>query len=166
MTHYTITEQQLNDIVNQSEALKRQIGLLSSIFDESPSDFYIGYNLGHASKSMEVLVFDILNTVNSLRKSDTPTEQPKQSATENSATTIPEKFNTEEGKVYYDFYQQLDEPYKSQAIENYNEGFSFKFATPEKLSTSIINGFSWHYSPEKDEYWQILYDKIQKEQNK
>jgi hypothetical protein len=57
-----------------------------------------------------------------------------------------------------EFFNQLREPEKSQAIANYNEGFDKQ--VPSKLREAVGYGFNWADSPERHIYWENICSNI------
>ena len=56
------------------------------------------------------------------------------------------------------FDNYLPEPYRSQAIENYDEGFSGEYEAL-RIEYALIIGFSWRATPtdQGDEYWRSVH---------
>ena len=54
--------------------------------------------------------------------------------------------------IYFGFYDQLTEPERSQAKENYKE----KTTSPICLGEAINSGFIWEDSPQGDGYWRKI----------
>lgn len=61
-----------------------------------------------------------------------------------------------------EFLKKLPEPYRSQAIENYEKETSLGYIKERKtcsnISNSIICGFSWKKSNQGAEYWCDIHD--------
>lgn len=66
-------------------------------------------------------------------------------------------------KTALEWFMQLDEPYKSQAIENLNYEERRNWGTSSTLfdfmSDAITGSMSWAGTPQGHEYWNGLYDK-------
>lgn len=56
-------------------------------------------------------------------------------------------------EIYIDFYNQLKEPYKTQAIDNFDSDFAKAFSLPNTLQGAIAGGFYWLKSPQGQVYW-------------
>lgn len=58
-------------------------------------------------------------------------------------------------KPILEWYEDLPEPYRSQAINNYfNSGESASKA--DNLGSALLAGFNWFDSPEGFEYWEYV----------
>lgn len=65
-------------------------------------------------------------------------------------------------KIYFDFYDQLQEPYCSQAKENWDyKKASLFFSIPKNIELSILHGFFWGVTPQKYEYWGSIVKSIE-----
>jgi hypothetical protein len=53
-----------------------------------------------------------------------------------------------------EFFNQLREPEKSQAIANYDE--NYEDVIPDKLCDAVDYGFNWATSPERHNYWENI----------
>lgn len=60
-------------------------------------------------------------------------------------------------KPILEWYEELPEPIRSQAIANYDPEF-YRDSMAESLVKAIGAGFNWEESPEKDDYWEEIYD--------
>jgi len=58
--------------------------------------------------------------------------------------------------TYFAFYDQLPEPYKTQAKNNFDIEVAINYVIPKTIIEAVINGFSWGKVPEKSDYWQKL----------
>jgi hypothetical protein len=58
-----------------------------------------------------------------------------------------------------EFFNQLREPEKSQAIANYDENHGIKI--PDNLFIALEYGFSWEESPERCNYWKNIASNIE-----
>ncbi len=56
------------------------------------------------------------------------------------------------------FFEQLREPERSQAIENYDEN---RYGIPSKLNNALTNGFDWGKSKQGYKYWNDIRDSIE-----
>lgn len=59
-------------------------------------------------------------------------------------------------KPILEWYEDLPEPIRSQAIENYNPNYAPKNTDVENLHDAIDLGFWWMSSPEGDKYWHDI----------
>lgn len=57
-----------------------------------------------------------------------------------------------------EWYKDLPEPYRSQAIENYSSNFWNSQAN--SITQAIHNGFKWSRSPQGLTYWQTVFVKL------
>lgn len=57
-----------------------------------------------------------------------------------------------------EWYKDLPEPYRSQAIENYDPGF-YRTQT-DHLASAIQDGFEWRRSIQGHDYWSLVFMKI------
>ena len=62
-------------------------------------------------------------------------------------------------KPILSWYEQLEEPYRSQAIANYNKNFHHS-EEAGSLAEALSGGFCWTDSPERFEYWNNLHDEL------
>lgn len=62
-------------------------------------------------------------------------------------------------KVYFDFYNQLEEPYCSQAKENWDYDRCKILPSPTCVS-SAINGFYWGKTNQGHKYWTLLLNNL------
>lgn len=65
-------------------------------------------------------------------------------------------------KPILDWYDQLPEPIRSQAIENYDEEGAISPVdglNRASFSAAIHGGFSWYKTPEGHEYWANIFYK-------
>ncbi len=70
-------------------------------------------------------------------------------------------------KTIKEHLETLPEPYRSQALENYNPRFlgddpPQKF---EQVSEALIYAFDWTESPEGEEYWDKYQDSLINQEN-
>lgn len=61
-------------------------------------------------------------------------------------------------KTYFRFYDQLPEPIRGWAKENWDEKFTGKHV-PETLLSAIYWGFNWEKSPQGESFWYFVYNK-------
>lgn len=64
-------------------------------------------------------------------------------------------------KTIKEWFETLEEPYRTQALFNIPE--KLKSGEVDCLSFALAIGFVWEDSPEEDEYWKELYDKLEAE---
>ena len=62
-------------------------------------------------------------------------------------------------KTILEWLEELPEPYRSQAIKNYDG----EFKDAATLSDALAYAFSWYASPEKKDYWKDLHTKLKSE---
>jgi len=60
-------------------------------------------------------------------------------------------------QLYFQFYDQLPEPYRTQAKENWDWKFENITEEVSCIYIAIFNGFSWSNSKEGVMYWHNLY---------
>ena len=65
--------------------------------------------------------------------------------------------NSERYTATMKFFEQLREPERSEAIENYNESH---YGIPLSLSNALLNGFSWGDSAQGYAYWDKIHSSI------
>jgi hypothetical protein len=65
---------------------------------------------------------------------------------------------TERKRVTLEFFSQLKEPERSQAIENFDEGTSNK--TPSCLANAVFFCINWTDSPQGWDYWDKIHESI------
>jgi len=63
---------------------------------------------------------------------------------------------------YFAFYDQLPEPYRTQAKENYDDDFSSD--NPRSLRKALTLGFSWGRTSQDADYWNALDTMIYKDE--
>jgi hypothetical protein len=64
-------------------------------------------------------------------------------------------------KTIKEWLSELEEPYKSQAMANTNKEFlSFE---EDSLTMALTGAFEWYSSPQKEDYWIRLNDKLKNE---
>lgn len=56
------------------------------------------------------------------------------------------------------FFNELKEPERSEAIENYDEN---RYGIPSKLNNALTNGFDWGKSKQGYKYWNDIRDSIE-----
>lgn len=62
-------------------------------------------------------------------------------------------------KPKLEWYKELPEPYRSQAIENHGPNFfGGKYAI--SIYEAIHSGFEWKHTPQGHEYWRVVLEKI------
>jgi hypothetical protein len=67
--------------------------------------------------------------------------------------------NTEQ-KTPIEWFQQLKEPYRSEAIENISNRMAGYVNYPSSLLAALNYSFDWMQSPQKLAYWEKIYDSI------
>lgn len=73
-----------------------------------------------------------------------------------------EQLNFEEEnlrKIYFDFYDKMEEPERSEAKENWSFNFSNRYYTPNHIGIALMTGFPFE---DKDKYWCDIYEKYRK----
>lgn len=65
---------------------------------------------------------------------------------------------TERKRVTLEFFEQLREPERSEAIDNFDEGYSG--IVPKSESESLQLGFNWRESPQEEDYWDEIDDRL------
>ena len=65
-------------------------------------------------------------------------------------------------KIYFDFYDQMEEPERSEAKENYDYQCAKIESVPTDIYTAICLGFSWNETKQCYEYWSIINNKYDK----
>ena len=63
----------------------------------------------------------------------------------------------------FDWFSQLEEPYRSKAINNCEK--EFKRTKFDSLWSALAGTFNWADSPEGHKYWEDICDKILKQEN-
>jgi hypothetical protein len=63
-------------------------------------------------------------------------------------------------KTILEWYEELPEPIRSQAIANYDPSYSEADETSSK-SESIKRGFNWYRSPQENHYWEEVHNKAE-----
>ena len=88
------------------------------------------------------------------------TAQPVEKTEENRHDAAsPEKSEKEKlREVYYNFYDQLPEPYRSQAKENWDYTCAKDIGIPIDLNRALCKGFSWKHAPQGREYWKNVWN--------
>lgn len=63
---------------------------------------------------------------------------------------------------YIRLFNFLPEPYRTQAITNFNEQNSFDTVVRlnDRIHTALDLGMNWNMTPEGKRYWQLLHDRI------
>lgn len=59
-------------------------------------------------------------------------------------------------KIYFDFYDQLEEPYCSQAKENWDYNWCKETELPNSKRLAICLGFDWSKTEQGHRYWDLL----------
>ena len=59
-------------------------------------------------------------------------------------------------KIYFALYDQMDEPERSQAKENWSDEWAKYKIKPTNISDSLWAGCIWDKTPQKHEYWKRL----------
>jgi hypothetical protein len=55
--------------------------------------------------------------------------------------------------IYFAFFDQYPEPFKTQARANYFAEYASASAVPESKSMALFRGFAWAIAPELHGYW-------------
>jgi hypothetical protein len=63
-------------------------------------------------------------------------------------------------KTIKEYLEELPEPWRSQALENYDPKFHPHTKTTSSLESAISWAFDWSESPEGHEYWSTAHDSI------
>lgn len=66
-------------------------------------------------------------------------------------------------KTIQEWFEELEEPYRSQAIKNTKK--HILTSEVRSLRGALSGAFVWKESPQKDGYWRDLYYKTNKKQN-
>lgn len=71
-------------------------------------------------------------------------------------------------KTIKEWLDQLDQPYRFEAINNLicDQGIEGLFRTCESLSSALKISFYWDEAPEGANYWRHLFAKIRVEEQK
>lgn len=70
--------------------------------------------------------------------------------------------NTQEQKTPEMWFQQLKEPYRSEAIKNINTEYTYYEETTKSLKDAIQFSFDWLDSRQRHTYWSKIYNSIRK----
>jgi len=62
-------------------------------------------------------------------------------------------------RIYFLFYDQLDEPYKTQAKQNFDMNYALKYTVPNCIFDAISRGFEISETKEGFNYWKKLLEK-------
>ena len=65
-------------------------------------------------------------------------------------------------KIYFDFYDQMEEPERSEAKENYDYQCAKIESVPTDIYPAICLGFNWNETKQCYEYWSIINNKYDK----
>jgi hypothetical protein len=95
---------------------------------------------------------EIISTTYNHVSASTIAPTPYEAAMHKLADQSNESTWSERKKATFKFFNEFPEPYRSQAMKNYNE--SQNELIPESQLDSIGLGFSWRDSPEGDTYWR------------
>ncbi len=69
-------------------------------------------------------------------------------------------------KTFRELFEELDEPYRSQAIVNSEEyGFVLDEEYADTVQDAIVYGFSWRDTEEGCYYWSKLHESLSKHAN-
>lgn len=63
------------------------------------------------------------------------------------------KSNMTQKERYIEILQEVDEPLRSEIIENLDENFERFYDTVEEPYDCLMNGFSWRSSKKGFDYW-------------
>jgi len=55
-------------------------------------------------------------------------------------------------ELYFKFYDELPEPYRTKAKDNWNYEFTGE-SLVDDLEDALLHGFDWEESPEGEDYW-------------
>ncbi len=69
-------------------------------------------------------------------------------------------------KTIREWLNELPEPYRTQALANENNDIKIEGTfndLVDKQSEAVLWGFEWGVSPEGDNYWNAVHDKLLKE---
>ena len=61
--------------------------------------------------------------------------------------------------IYFGFYDQLNEPERSEAKTNWDYSYTDD-CVPKKLETAIMFGFEWEFTPQSHDYWSKIRERI------
>ena len=62
--------------------------------------------------------------------------------------------------VFFGFFDQYPEPYRTQARANYSAEYSSGSSVPESKSMALFRGFLWGSAPELHTYWSNFHAKM------
>lgn len=62
--------------------------------------------------------------------------------------------------VYFGFYDQLNEPERTEAKENWSYLFTMDYSYPNDLSDSIVRGFGWENQKQSVDYWINIHNLV------
>lgn len=57
-------------------------------------------------------------------------------------------------KTIKQWLEELPEPYRTQALNNYDEGFAIILSPIEDVVDALLASFSWNHSKEGWDYWE------------
>lgn len=61
-------------------------------------------------------------------------------------------------QIFMSFYDQMDEPERSYAINNFDEGRGDPDYLPQTVGEAILHGFSWDTETDDPDYWDAIHD--------
>jgi hypothetical protein len=65
-------------------------------------------------------------------------------------------------KKKIEWLEMLNEPERSRALENYDKNYTIYYFS-DTLADALINSFDWMETPEGDDYWRVIYDKLERD---
>ncbi len=68
-------------------------------------------------------------------------------------------------QIYFKLYDELPEPYRTQAKDNWNYEFTEE-RFPDDLEGAVIFGFDWEESPQGEDYWNDVSNGVFKKETK
>lgn len=60
-------------------------------------------------------------------------------------------------EIYFGFYDQLNEPERSEAKENWSYEWAKNTEVPDKLTMAIFYGFNWTPTKQGSDYWDNIW---------
>ena len=70
-----------------------------------------------------------------------------------------EKYENKIRDIYFSFFDQMNEPERTQAKKNFNIKFASFWDMPTTICNAINSGFEWINTPEIPDYWGRVYKK-------
>ena len=62
--------------------------------------------------------------------------------------------------IYFSFFDQMDEPEKTKAKNNFDVTHAINYPEPRKISDAIFSGFQWGKTPEGWPHWKKIWMKL------